>query len=77
MKQGTETHITDGGKNTHHVSIKYRNVYSRMIECTPRRALIIARALYSMSTDPYRVELINRRFYGIEFTEEQLKGRKQ
>ena len=57
--------------------IKYRNIYGRMIECSPRRALIIARALYSMSNDPYRMELINRRFYGIEFTEEQLKGRQK
>lgn len=68
---------TIGGTRDSHVSIKYRNIYGRMIECTPRRALIIARALYSMSNDPYRMELINRRFYGIEFTEEQLKGRKQ
>lgn len=65
-----------GGTRDSHVSIKYRNIYGRMIECTPRRALIIARALYGMSNDPYRMELINRRFYGIEFTEEQLKGRK-
>ena len=57
--------------------IKYRNIYGRMIECSPRKALIIARALYGMSNDPYRMELINRRFYGIEFTEEQLKGRQK
>lgn len=67
---------TIGGTRDSHVSIKYRNIYGRMIECSPRRALIIARALYGMSNDPYRMELINRRFYGIEFTEEQLKGRK-
>ena len=77
MTVNSDTEKTNGGKNIRVVSIKYRNIYGRMIECTPRKALIIARALYSMSTDPYRVELINRRFYGIEFTEEQLKGVKK
>ena len=73
----SEKKSTNGGQTTQVRSIKYRNIYGRMIECSPRRALIIARALYGMSNDPYRMELINRRFYGIEFTEEQLKGEKK
>ena len=56
--------------------IKYRNLKLRWVEITEEKALEIASRLYNISKDENKVELINKRFIGRQFTKEELGGTK-
>lgn len=55
--------------------IRFKTVKNWYTEVSREKALMIARRLYKLSKDYYKVELINRRFIGIEFTEEEMRGK--
>ncbi len=53
--------------------VKYQSIHGKWLLIDEKKALEIAKRLYSLKKD---VKGINKRFREIEFTEEMLKGAK-
>ena len=54
--------------------IKYRNLKQRWVDVTDEQAKEIATKLYKLSKDEKKLDLINKRFIGKQFTKEEIGG---
>ena len=54
-------------------AIRFLSIHGRWVYVSEEKARELARKLYQLSHDEYKVSLINKRFYGIKFEEEELK----
>ena len=53
--------------------IRFLSIHGRWVTVSEKRAYELAKKLYQLSHDEYKLSLVNKRFYGIKFTEEELK----